>query len=186
MSDKSKSPDPIVNIKPVDIDVLDVDTQKAYSQDMETSDTNSRTPRDSENRESSQRKMVWQPSRLLPTPNPRDDVDFRYVRVASAGSIDNMNHSQALRDGWEPVQAQEVPECGAIISDVGSDKGNVVLGGMMLCKRPKYIGDQVREMVAQESRDQIAAVDNNYLSDQNQYGKKYTDNKSRVTFGSKG
>jgi len=152
---------------------------------MTDSETDSRTPRSSDTREDSQRKMVWQPSRLLPTPDPSDDVDYRYVRVASAGSIDNMNHSQALRDGWAPVQAEEVPECGAIISDVGTDKGNVVLGGMMLCKRPKYIGDQVRERVANESLEQVASVDQGYLSDQSEYGQKYNASKSRVTFGSK-
>jgi hypothetical protein len=175
-----------VEAQPDSIDIQ-VDELKASKVDiqMEDSETDSRTPRDSETREDSQRKMPWQPSRLLPTPHPSDDVDYRYVCVASAGGIDNMNHSQALRDSWEPVQAKEVPECGAIISDVGTSEGNVVLGGMMLCKRPKYIGDQVRAQIAKESLEQIEAVDQGYLSDQNEYGKKYSDNKSRVTFGGK-
>ena len=159
-----------------------VDTTVETSQE-DTDNSNSRTLRSSEDRESELRDMPWAPSRLLPNPNPRDDIDFRYVRVASHGTVDNMNHSAAIREGWEPVLAEECPELGMVISDVGSAGGNIVLGGMMLCKRDKRIGDQIRAQVARESRAQVEAVDGQYLRDQNSSMEKFSEKKTKVSFG---
>lgn len=152
---------------------------------VEEEETNPRTMRSSEERVDQERAMAWQPSRLLPTPNPVDGIDFRYVRVSSAGSIDNMNHSAALREGWEPVKAEEVTELGVILSDVGSAEGNVVFGGMMLCKRPSHIGDKIKEIVREQSRAQIEQVDRGYLNDQNSAMRKFSEKQTRVQFGGK-
>jgi hypothetical protein len=150
-----------------------------------TVETNSRTTRSLEEREHQEREMEWSPSRLLPTPNPVDGQDFRYVRVSSGGTVDNMNHSQALRDHWVPVTAEECPELGMIVSDVGSADGNVVLGGMMLCKRPSWIGDKIRAKADEESRTQVDSVDRGYLSDQNASMRKFSDKHTDVQFGKK-
>jgi hypothetical protein len=148
-------------------------------------DNNSRTPRDLEDREHTEREMVWKPSRLLPDPNPVHGQDFRYVRVSSGGTVDNMNHSQALRDGWEPVTAEECPELGMVVSDIGHAEGNVVFGGMMLCKRPSHIGDQIRLIADEQSRIQVDAVDKGYLSDQNATMRKFSEKHTDVSFGKK-
>ena len=146
---------------------------------------NSRTPRDMEDRSHEEREMVWEPSRLLPNPKPVAGQDFRYVRVSSGGTTDNMNHSQALRDGWVPVTEEECPELGMVVSDVGSAEGNVVFGGMMLCKRPAKIGDKIRELAAEQSRVQIDSIDQGYLNDQNASMRKFSDKRSEVSFGKK-
>jgi hypothetical protein len=158
-----------------------VEELKAQSQEapVETkTEDNSRTPRTLEEREFTEEEMPWKPSRMLPTPNPQEGIDFRYVRVSSGGTIDNMNHSQALRDHWVPVMASEVPECGMILSDVGSAEGAVVLGGMMLCKRDKRIGDRMRAMRNKQSVATVESVDKGYLSDQNQAMQKFSEGTS--------
>jgi hypothetical protein len=150
---------------------------------MEEIETDSRTLRSSQERDDEQREMPWKPSRLLPTPHPIDGYTFRYVRVASGGSIDNMNHSQALRDGWVPVKAEECPELGVVVSDIGTDDGNVVLGGMMLCKIPNKIFNQMQDRASEESRSQVEGVDRGYLNDQNSAMRKFSEKESRVQFG---
>jgi hypothetical protein len=163
-------------------------TQPAPHRDQEVQvedETNSRTLRSSEERDNQERVMDWAPARMLPTPNPVDGLDFRYVRVSSGGTVDNMNHSQALRDRWQPVLAEEVPELGMIISDVGSADGNVVFGGMMLCKRDSWIGDKIKENADAESRAQVEAIDRGYLAGQNSSMRKFSDNTSRTEFGGK-
>ena len=160
--------------------------KKEVQMDTNEEEDNSRTPRDMEDRSHEEREMVWEPSRLLPTPKPVDGQDFRYVRVSSGGTTDNMNHSQALRDGWEPVTASECPELGMVVSDVGSAEGNVVFGGMMLCKRPSKIGDKIRAIADEQSRAQNDAIDRGYLNDQNAAMRKFSDKRSDVSFGSKG
>lgn len=164
---------------------LNTEADKAEEIQMEEVDTNSRTTRDSEERSRQEHEMEWKPSRLLPTPDEKDGIDFRYVRVSSGGTVDNMNHSQALRDGWTPVLANECPELGMIVADVGSAEGNVVFGGMMLCKRDKKIGDKIRARADAESRAQIESVDRGYLSDQNASMRKFSDKHSDVQFGKK-
>jgi len=151
----------------------------------EIEDQNSRTMRTEEERDAEFRDMEWEQARLLPTPRPQEGIDYRYVRVSSSGTIDNMNHSQALRDRWTPVMAEEVPELGMVISDVGSASGQVVFGGMMLCKRPSWIGDKIRDIADQQSRDQQDAVDGTYLSEQHDSMRKFSDKSSEVRFGGK-
>ena len=158
-------------------------TKVAEEIPMEEENDNSRTPRDLEDREREERDMEWSPSRLLPSPNPVEGIDFRYVRVSSGGTVDNMNHSQALRDGWEAVLAEEVPELGMIISDIGHAEGKVVLGGMMLCKRVSWIGDKIRATADEQSRVQVEAVDRGYLNDQNSAMRKFSEKSSRIEFG---
>ncbi len=151
--------------------------------EADTEESSPRTPRTAEERDAMFRELNLQGSRLLPTPSKRPNIDYRYVRVASHGTIDNMNHSQALRDKWVPVQAEEVPELGMILSDVGSAEGNVVFGGMMLCKRPSWIGDKVKEEASEQSRRQVESVDEGFLEDQHDSMRKFSDNTTQVSFG---
>jgi hypothetical protein len=177
----SSDPSNFVDSAPVNVTVETAPEPEAEVEE----ESNPRTIRASEERVDQEREMVWKPSRLLPTPNPVDGIDFRYVRVSSAGSIDNMNHSAALREGWEPVKAEEVMELGVVLSDRGHEEGNVVFGGMMLCKRPSHIGDQIKAMAAEQSRVQVEQVDAGYLNDQNSAMRKFSDKQSRVQFGGK-
>lgn len=146
-------------------------------------DDSSRKPRSLETRESEERDMTWDQARMLPTPDPRDGLDYRYVRISSGGTVDNMNHSQALRDRWEPALVEDFPELGMVRSDVGSAKGMIVLGGMMLCVRPSWIGDKIKMRIAEESASQAEGADREYFRDQDSTMRKFSEKSSRVTFG---
>jgi hypothetical protein len=143
-----------------------------------------RAPRTNETRESEVRKQEWKPSPLLPQPNPREGIDFRYVRASSRGESDNINVSQALRDGWEPVLSSDYPEL-MVVSDRGSQyPDNVVIGGLLLCSRAKEIGTQFADLANQEMQGQLEALDRNYFREQDpRMPLSKSERMTRVTFG---
>mgnify|MGYP003146230500 CR=1 FL=1 len=122
--------------------------------------------RDTETRETEKRETPWKSAPLLPKPNHREGLDHRYVRVSMRGEADNVNASQAFRDGWEPVVSADYPEL-MVISDRGTDyPDNVVIGGLLLCSRPSEIGRQIDEHRVREVTGQMEAVDRNYFREQ--------------------
>lgn len=126
--------------------------------------TTNRKPRATEDRATSdERPTSWKPPELLPTPEPRDGYEYRWVRSAMLGQLDNVNVSSKFREGWEPVPASEVPEL-KILNDHGSRfPDNIEVGGLILCKCPAEIMRQRREHQTQKAMGQIEAVDRNYL-----------------------
>lgn len=140
--------------------------------------------RETETRDTEKRETPWKPAPLLPSPNPREGLDFRYVRVSMRGEADNVNASQAFRDGWEPVVSADYPEL-KVISDRGSDyPDNVVVGGLLLCARPKEIGEKIAAHRNNEVMGQMEAVDRNYFREQDpRMPMLQPERKSRITFG---
>ena len=100
------------------------------------------------------------------------------------GEADNINVSQAFRDGWEPVLASEYPEL-MIVSDRDSQyPDNVLIGGLLLCARPTEIGDKFKELANRESEGQMEALDRNYFREQDpRMPMLPSERKTRVTFG---
>ena len=140
--------------------------------------------RESTTRDAVKRKTPWKPAPLLPDPDPREGLDFRYVRVSMRGEADNVNASQALREGWEPVVSAEYPEL-KVMSDRGSDyPDNVVVGGLLLCARPSEIGIEIDEHRQTEVNSQMEAVDRNYFREQDpRMPMLQSERKSRISFG---
>ena len=143
-----------------------------------------RAPRDTETRDSEVRETPWKPAPLLPQPNPREGLAHRSVRASARGEADNINGSQAFRDGWEPVLASDYPEL-MIISDRDSQyPDNVLIGGLLLCARPKEIGEKFQELAEKESQGQMEALDRNYFREQDPRMPLLSpERKTRVTFG---
>jgi hypothetical protein len=143
--------------------------------------------RETETREQEKRKTPWKPAPLLPEPNPREGLDFRYVRVSMRGEADNINASQAFREGWEPVLSADYPEL-KVISDVGNAfPDNVVIGGLLLCTRPTEVGEEIQEYANREAAEQMEAVDRNYFREQDaRMPMLKPERRSRITFGDDG
>jgi hypothetical protein len=122
-----------------------------------------RTPRDLQTREATERKKPWSKAELLPTPAPRDGLKFRWVRTSTLGQTDNINVSKRMREGYTPVRAEDFPEL-KILSDLDSRfKGNIEVGGLLLCSIPE---ERVMERVEgqlEQANVQMQAVDNNFL-----------------------
>jgi hypothetical protein len=122
-----------------------------------------RTPRTQETRAKTERKSTWKRQSIIPTPEPKNGVKFRWVRTGSLGQADNMNVSKRFREGYVPVQATDHPEL-KILSDVGSRfKGNIEIGGLILCAIPQEVADDRTQGQLQEAKAQMDAVDNSYL-----------------------
>ena len=124
-----------------------------------------RDSRTLETRENTERKVTWKRPSALPDPAPQEGVEYRWIRTASLGQADMTNVSSKFREGWEPVKLEDHPEL-KIISDVDSKfKGNVEVGGLLLCKNSTENMDARRDYQQDTAKSQMQAVDNSYMKE---------------------
>jgi hypothetical protein len=145
-----------------------------------------RTPRENETRTKFERPKQWLPPELLPTPNPEDGYEFRWIRVSTLGTSDPMNVSSKLREGWEPVKASEHPEIQ--LMDVGEKRrfpDSIEIGGLMLCKTPKEFVTQRNQFFQTQTDGQMASVDNNFMRESDARMPLFKERRSEVSFGRK-
>jgi hypothetical protein len=142
-----------------------------------------RIKRDSENRETKTRKRSWERPEVLPTPEPEDGYAFRWVRVSMLGQVDATNVSSKLREGWEPVRAEDYPQFTVLNVEQERFADNIVQGGLMLCKVPQEIVDERTAHYEQQSRNQIQSVDNNLMRENDARMPLFNERKTKVTFG---
>jgi len=122
-----------------------------------------RTPRAQQTREAGERKSSWKRQSMLPTPEPRAGMKFRWVRTVALGQADMTNVSRRFREGYVPVKATEFPEL-HIMSDIGSRfPENIEVGGLLLCAIPTELAEDRTQGQAAEARTQMDAVDQNYM-----------------------
>lgn len=152
--------------------------------DKETEDV--RISRDAEVREAEGRPQTWSSATVLPVPKPQDGYVFRWIRTTMRGEADNTNVSRKLREGWVPVKLSDHPEL-RIMSDIDirpEFDGNVVVGGLMLCKIPEELMAQRKAYSEEQAQIQMDAVDSNYLREQDARMPLLPSERStRVTFG---
>ena len=124
-----------------------------------------RTPREAENRDGSKRQSLWSRPSALPTPDPRDGLCFRWIRTATLGNSDNRNVSMRFREGYVPVQAKDHPEL-MVLSDQDSRfKGNIEVGGLLLCSIPAEIVEDRTAQMQHKAKSQIESVDRHFLNE---------------------
>ena len=122
-----------------------------------------RQPREIETRDKETRKKTWERPTLLPMPNPREGVKFRWIRTSVMGQTDTPNVSAKFREGWKPVVAKDFPEL-EIMSDVDSRwKENIEVGGLLLCSNATETVEARKDAHKEMSNRQIESVDNSYL-----------------------
>ena len=146
---------------------------------------NTRTPRSIEKREQEVRKENWTPPNLLPDPLPKDGWSFKWIRVNTQGQEDPMNYSKTLREGWSPVPVEECPEMEHLVLDPNPRfKGNVEVGGLLLCRMPENMARQRNEHYVNQSRDSMESVDRSLMRESNpRMPINSPERNSRVTFG---
>ena len=140
--------------------------------------------RDNDTRETEDRVTHYRPPSNLPDPTPEDGYEFRWVRTAMLGDADNRNVSMRYREGWEPCLAEDHPEL-MIMSDVNSTyEGNVVIGGLMLCKCSTEKMESRNRYFEQQASQQASSVDHNFMRENDpRMPLLETEHKSTVTFG---
>ena len=142
-------------------------------------ETTNRNPRDLVSREKSARSVYVPPS-ALPDPTPEPGHVYRWVATHVMGEAQNINVSNKMREGWEPVKAADHPE----LMLQGNEKtGNVEIGGLMLCKMPRELAQSRDEYYAKQARAQMDSVDNNFMRNNDPRMPLFADRKSTSTRG---
>ena len=142
-----------------------------------------RTPRAAGTRDKTQRRKPWAPPSRLDAPEPPAGYVHRWIRVAMRGEEDKINVHSKLREGWEPVRADEYPEFEAPVIDEGRYEGVIGNGGLMLCRIPEETVHERSAYYGNRTREQMQAVDQDLMKDQHPSMPITRDRRSRVSFG---
>jgi hypothetical protein len=142
-----------------------------------------RTTRAAETRDKTERRKPWAPPSRLDAPEPPAGYVHRWIRVAMRGEEDKINVHQKLREGWEPVRADEYPDFQAPTIDEGRYAGVIGNGGLMLCRIPEETAHERSAYYGTRTREQMQAVDQDLMKDQHPSMPITRDRRSRVSFG---
>ena len=146
--------------------------------------TTDRAPRSADSRDKGSRPKPWQPPSMLDAPTPPDGYIYRWLRESMVGVEDKANMSKRIREGWEPVRAEEHPEFEAPTIDDGKHAGVIGVGGLLLAKMPMETVQERREYYANLANSQMEAVDNNLMRESNSSMPISKPNRqTQVTFG---
>jgi hypothetical protein len=142
-----------------------------------------RVPREIANRQQSIRVENWKPPELLPEPDKQPGFAYRWIRVATNGQADPRNLSAKLREGWEPVRAEEQPKFELLVDPSSRYKDNIEIGGLLLCKTPSEFVDQRNTYYSKQTQAQTDAVDNNLMRQSDPRMPLFKENKSSSSVG---
>ena len=145
-----------------------------------------RIKRDNDTRETNTRRRSWQRPEVLPSPTPQDGYEFHWVRVATQGQVDATNVSSKLREGWEPVRAEDHPEITMVTVENERFADNVVIGGLMLCKAPSELVQERTDYYNNQTKSQMSSVDNNLMRENDPRMPIFNERKTTVSFGKGG
>jgi len=150
---------------------------------VQVSDKTNRKPRELEARQEMQRPTSWRLPDALPSPDNRPGWSHRWVRTSTLGTNDPSNISSKFREGYEPCKAEEYPELMMHASTDGRFKGNIEVGGLILCRIPAEFMEQREDHFSRQNKAQMESVDNTYMKDNDPRMSKFAERSSKVTFG---
>ena len=142
-----------------------------------------RIPREVDNRQQDERPKQWQAPELLPEPDKQAGFAYRWIRVSMLNSADPRNLSSKLREGWEPVRAEEQPKFQLLVDPDSRYKDNIEIGGLLLCKTPQELVEQRTEYYEKQTQSQTDAVDNNLMRQNDPRMPLFNERKSTTSFG---
>ena len=150
-----------------------------------TSDRNSRA---AEIRASQTRRTPWSPPSMLDAPEAPPGYQFRWIREATRGIDDKSNMSKRIREGYEPVRAEDYPDFEAPTIDSGSNTGVIGVGGLILAKVPVETAQERNAYFKDQADTAMQGVDQNFMRESDaRMPIKDSDiqRTSKVAFGSK-
>jgi hypothetical protein len=147
-----------------------------------------RAARTATTREKDSRRKPWKPPSRLDTPPPPEGYGYRWIRAEVNGFNDKQNVYSSLREGYELVRLEELPEeYRAMLPTVedGKHAGVVSVGGLLLAKIPNETAEERNAYFRQRARDQMTAVDNEMLRENAHSTMRIEtpERSSRTTFG---
>ena len=122
-----------------------------------------RNSRSAETRETQTRSKPWTPPSMLDAPTPPPGYKFRWIRESTRGNDDKSNMSKRIREGYEPVRAEDYPDFEAPTIDDGSRSGVIGVGGLILAKVPVETAQERDAYFKSQTADQLNGVDHNYM-----------------------
>ena len=147
-------------------------------------ETQNRLNREMEARsKTSMRPTEWRQPEVLPMPDDRPGWKHRYIRISTMGTADPANISSKLREGYEPCKADEYPEMMMHATQEGRFKGNIEVGGLLLCRIPKEFMAQRAAHYDKQNQAQMESVDNTFMRDSHPSMPLFKERQSKVTFG---
>lgn len=147
-----------------------------------------RNSRSAETRDKKTRKKVWQPPSMLDAPDASPGYQHRWVRAEVRGHDDRANMSKRIREGFEPVRAEDYPEFDSPTIDDGRHAGTIGVGGLVLAKVPEETVEERTDYFARRSQEQLQGVDNDLLRDSDPrmpISKRDIERNTKVQFGSR-
>jgi len=139
--------------------------------------------RELETRAVQERPKQWAPPELLPEPDKQPGYAYRWIRVSTLNNADPRNISAKLREGWEPVTLTEQPKFQLLADPNSRFKDNIEVGGLLLCKTPSEFVDQRNSHYQKQADNQIEAVDNNLMRQNDPRMPLFNERKTEVSFG---
>ena len=151
---------------------------------------NNRTLRNSETREKDNRPKVWKMPSALELPDEAIElaesqgITYRWIRESVLGQDDKTNVSKRFREGFAVVRPEELPGFHDLPTvDDGRHAGVIGVGGLILCKIDKEIADQRNDFFEKQTQNQMSAVENDLMREENPAMPISREIKSKVTFG---
>ena len=144
---------------------------------------NDRTPRESATRENNSRRKPWAPPSVLDAPPAPEGYKHRWVRASIRGEEDKGNVYNRLRQGYEPVRAEEHPGYQAPTIEDGKHAGVIGNGGLILTRVPIETAQERTAYYGGRTREQMEAVDQDLMKEQHPSMPINQSRQSRVSFG---
>jgi hypothetical protein len=156
-------------------------------------DNDVRTSRSADTREKDNRPKIWKMPSALEIPEEAAEqaksqgITYRWVRESVLGQDDKTNVSKRFREGFVPVRPEELPGFHDLPTvDDGRHAGIIGVGGLILCKIDQDIADQRNKFFEQQTMNQMTAVENDLMREENPSMPITTSRSSKVTFGGSG
>lgn len=134
-------------------------------------------------REMGERPKQWMPAEMLPEPDKQPGYAYRWIRVSTLNALDPRNMSGKFREGWEPVAVEEQPKFRLLADPSSQFKGNIEIGGLLLCKTPQEFVEQRDAHFADQARAQVDAVDNTMMRQSDPRMPMFKERRSTTSFG---
>jgi len=144
-----------------------------------------RIPREVQTRQQEERPKAWTPPELLPEPDKQAGYAYRWIRVSMLNVADPRNLTSRLREGWEPVRAEEQPKFSLLTDPDSRFKENIEIGGLLLCKAPEEFVKARMDYENNMTQSQAEAVDNSFMRQNDARMPLFAERKSTVSFGNK-
>ena len=148
--------------------------------------TDRTTPRSDVTRAKTARRRPWAPPSKLDAPKPKDGYKHRWIRTHLRGDDDQMNVHSRLREGYEPVRADEYPDRQDLPSVAeGKYKGVIGIGGLVLMRCPIEVKEDRDEYFRNLTDTKTKAIENDLHKEEHPSMPISQERQSRVTFGGK-